>query len=59
MYKARVTEAKVRTSMVSGLIATLFAGDARALLAHLVQEDEITPADLEKLRALTRQETSK
>lgn len=54
LYKARVTEAKVRTSMVSGLVATLFNGDPKKLLAHLVQEDEIKPEDLEKIRELLR-----
>jgi predicted transcriptional regulator len=54
LYKARVTEAKVRSSMVSGLVATLFNGDPKKLLAHLVQEDEIRPEDLEKIRDLLR-----
>jgi predicted transcriptional regulator len=52
LYKARVTQAKVRSSMVSGLISTLFDGDPKALLAHLVKEDELTSDDLEKIRKL-------
>lgn len=57
-YKARVTETVVRRSMVSDLIATVFGGDARALLAHLVREDEIAPSDLEQARKLLTREES-
>ncbi|HTE42371.1 MAG TPA: BlaI/MecI/CopY family transcriptional regulator [Steroidobacteraceae bacterium] len=56
LYKARVTESKVRSSMVTGLIYTLFKGDAKALLAHLVDEDEIDAADLERVRKLLKKE---
>jgi BlaI family penicillinase repressor len=49
-YQARVSEPDVRRSMVSELLGTLFGGDARALVSHLVDEAEIAPGDLEKLR---------
>lgn len=49
-YVARVTESEVRRSMVSELLGSLFGGDARALVSHLVDEAEIAPGDLEKLR---------
>lgn len=52
VYRALVAEHEVRRSMVAGLLSTLFAGDARALVAHLVHEDEIAPGDLERVRAL-------
>ncbi|HUD43410.1 MAG TPA: BlaI/MecI/CopY family transcriptional regulator [Dokdonella sp.] len=52
LYSARVSESQVRRSMVSGLIQSLFRGDARALLAHLVSEDDVAPDDLERVRAL-------
>lgn len=51
MYRALVTEDVVRTSMVADLLETLFKGDAKALVAHLVREEELAPGDLEKLRA--------
>jgi predicted transcriptional regulator len=51
VYQALVTEDAVRTSMVADLLETLFQGDAKALVAHLVREDELAPGDLEKLRA--------
>ena len=52
LYRACIGEHAVRRSMVAGLLSTLFGGDARALVAHLVREDEIAPGDLERVRAL-------
>lgn len=49
-YRAAVGEAQVRRSMVADLIGALFDGDARELVAHLVEESEIAPGDLEKVR---------
>jgi predicted transcriptional regulator len=50
LYSALVDEADVRRSMVAGLLGSLFAGDAQQLVAHLVQESEIAPGDLAKVR---------
>lgn len=52
LYRARVAEHEVRRSMVSGMLDSLFDGDAQALLAHLLREREIAPDDLAKARAL-------
>jgi BlaI family transcriptional regulator, penicillinase repressor len=52
IYRAAVSESQVKRSMVSGLLSSLFAGDARALLTHLLREDEIKASDLEQMRAL-------
>ena len=52
VYRALVDESQVRRSMVGGLIQSLFRGDPQALLAHLVGEEEMDAADLEKVRAL-------
>jgi predicted transcriptional regulator len=49
-YSAQVGEADVRRSMVADLIGALFAGDAQELVAHLVQESEIAPGDLAKVK---------
>ena len=49
-YRAQVAEAQVRRSMVADLIGALFDGDARELVAHLVQESEIAPGDLARVR---------
>ncbi|WP_428504422.1 BlaI/MecI/CopY family transcriptional regulator [Roseateles sp.] len=52
LYRAAVSEPEVQKSMVSGLLSSLFAGQASALLNHLVQENEIGDADLARMRAL-------
>ena len=49
-YRAMVEEADVRRSMVADLLGALFAGDAQELVAHLVQESEIAPGDLAKVK---------
>jgi predicted transcriptional regulator len=51
-YRANVSESQVRRTMVSGLIQSLFRGDPKALLAHLVSEKEVASGDLERVRAL-------
>lgn len=55
-YRASVSEAQVRRNMVSSLIAQVFHGDPRALLAHLVSEREVAPGDLEQVRALLKRD---
>jgi predicted transcriptional regulator len=51
IYRALVTEPDVRRSMVADLVANLFKGDAAALVAHLVREEDVAPGDLAKVRA--------
>ena len=50
VYRPTVTEDEVRQSMVGELVERLFDGDAKALVAHLVSEHEIDPAELRELR---------
>lgn len=52
MYRACVDESEVQRSMVSGLLDSLFGGDAKALVAHLVREAEIAPGDLDRVKRL-------
>lgn len=52
LYRALVSEPQVRRSMVGGLIQSLFRGDPRALLAHLVHESEVEPDDLKRIQTL-------
>jgi BlaI family penicillinase repressor len=55
-YRASVSEAQVRRNMVSSLIAQVFRGDSKALLAHLLSEREVAPGDLEQVRALLKRD---
>jgi predicted transcriptional regulator len=50
VYGAAVTQSQVRRSMVGELVARLFAGDPKALVAHLVSEHEIDAAELRQLQ---------
>jgi predicted transcriptional regulator len=50
VYRALVSEPQVRRSMVADLIGSLFGGDARELVAHLVSESDIAPGDLDRVR---------
>ncbi len=51
LYRAKVSEADVRRSMVGELTRRLFLGDAAALVSHLLEEEEIDPGELERLKA--------
>lgn len=58
VYRAAVSARSVRKSMVAELVSNLFHGDPRALVAHLVQESEIRPGDVERARALLNKEST-
>jgi BlaI family penicillinase repressor len=51
VYRALLSEDEVRSSMVADLVASLFKGDAAALVAHLVRDEEVGAADPAKIRA--------
>ncbi len=55
LYRALVSEEEVRRSMVSGLAERLFDGDVTALVSHLIDEGEIAPGDLDRVRRLIEQ----
>ena len=50
IYRALVAESQVRRSMVADIVASLFGGDSRELVAHLLRESEIAPGELDRLR---------
>lgn len=52
VFRAQISEAAVRTSMVSDLVGSLFKGDPRALVSHLVRERAVDRDDLEELQRL-------
>ncbi len=54
-YRALVTESEVRRSMVEELTEQLFAGDVTALMSHLLSAREVSPGDLDRLKALLEQ----
>ena len=52
IYRSAVSEQDVTRSMVSDLTRRLFAGDAAALVSHLINTREFRPGDLERVRIL-------
>ncbi len=52
VYRATVSESEVRSSMVGELLDRLFAGDAAALVSHLVADRGMGEAELAELRTL-------
>ncbi|AVP96900.1 BlaI family transcriptional regulator [Ahniella affigens] len=52
IYHASVAESDIKRSMVSEFLDRLFGGDANALVAHLVSEQEVKAADLNAVRKL-------
>ena len=58
LYRARISEEDVRRSMVGELTRRLFRGDAAALVSHLLEEEEIDPAELQRLKSLIAEKTS-
>ena len=52
VYRPRVARNEVSRSMVGDLIDRLFAGDAAALVSHLLAEREIDPAELDQIKAM-------
>lgn len=59
IYRATHSEAEIQRSMVSELLSSVFLGNARALLSHLVSEEEIKEEDLEQIRQRLLNHSSK
>ena len=61
VYRPTVSEDEVTRSMVADLTAKLFAGDASALVGHLLREEEFEVSDLARLKRLiaTREKQEK
>jgi predicted transcriptional regulator len=52
VYRATITESDVQHSMVSELTERLFAGDAAALVNHLIAASDMSPGDLERMKRM-------
>jgi BlaI family penicillinase repressor len=52
IYRARVSEAEVRRSMLARVTDYFFGGDVSALVSHLVEDREVDPDDLARLKQL-------
>ena len=52
VYRAKVSEADVRHSMVREMTEQLFDGDVTELVSHLLSAREMAPGDIRRLKAL-------
>ena len=52
VYHPKVSENEVRSSMVGELVDRLFAGDAAALVSHLVSDRDLDEEEMARLRGL-------
>ena len=59
VYRALVTEVEVRHSMVHELTERLFDGDVAAMMSHLLTGREISPGDLERIKAMLDQQAAR
>lgn len=59
IYRANVSEVEVQKSMLSELLSFAFLGNAKALLNHLVSEENLSEADLAEIRNAIKQKKAK
>jgi len=52
VYQSRLREQRVKRGMVRNLIATAFRGSPEALLVRLLEDENLTPEELERIRRL-------
>ena len=55
VYRPVIGQDQVSQTMVSDLAERLFAGDIKQMVCHLLDDSELTAADLAELRKLIRQ----
>ncbi len=58
VYRSLVTESDVRRSMVSELTERLFDGDVAEMMSHLLTGREISPGDLDRIKAMLDEHAS-
>ena len=59
VYRALITEQDARHSMVSELTERLFEGDVPALVSHLLTEQDMSPGDMKRIRAMLEEAGAK
>ena len=52
IYRAAVTEPQVRHSMLGSLVDSVFKGDPTELVSQLLSARDLSPDDLERIRAM-------
>lgn len=57
IFTPRISENEAQKSMISSLVGTLFKGDDRQLLAHLVKENDIDDDELNAIQQILNKKT--
>lgn len=57
LYRPTVSEGQVRRTMVGELTERLFRGNASALVSHLLEEQKLDAAELDRIRDLIHRHT--
>jgi len=52
VYSPRLREQRVKRGLLRNLIATAFRGSPEALLVHLLEDDKLSRAELDRVRQL-------
>ena len=52
VYRAAVEEGEVQRNMVTDVVERVFAGNASAMVNHLLREGDFDPHDLQELRGM-------
>ena len=55
IYSAKIPRTAVRSQMLGGILKRLFQGDAVELVSHLVGNEDLSAADLERMQSLLSQ----
>lgn len=59
VYRSLVSESDVRRSMVSELTERLFDGDVAEMMSHLLTGREISPGDLDRIKAMLEEHATR
>jgi predicted transcriptional regulator len=59
VFRALVSEAEVRHSMVQEMTERLFQGDVAEMMSHLLTGREVSPGDLERMKALLEEHAAR
>ena len=58
VYRPAVVREKVQKKAISSLLKQFFGGSSDALLLHLLEQEQITPEQLEELKKTSKSKTS-
>jgi BlaI family transcriptional regulator, penicillinase repressor len=58
VFRPLIKEPEVTRSVAQDLLSRVFQGSISGLVAHLLDSEEVSPAEMERLRTLVREKSS-